>query len=82
MEIEINLCKKCGKEIPFGTNYYSIVKNLEFIYKESESDEYEINIEESEEVVNLCKTCGSYFNTENLETIIKLLPIPGQEIRN
>lgn len=44
--------------------------------------EAEIEIEESLEIASLCKSCGSYFNTESLETILKHLPIPGQEMRN
>jgi hypothetical protein len=82
LDIEINLCQKCNREIPFGTKYYSIVKSFEFFCVNPETKENEIEVEEAEEIICLCKTCGSYFNNENLEIILKHLPISGQEIRN
>lgn len=84
MEIEsdVNICGKCGCEIPFGTHYYSIVRNLEFFCKNPETEETEIEIENSEEVIVLCKSCGSVFNQNSLKTILEHLPIPGQETRN
>ncbi len=84
MEIEsdVNICGKCGCEIPFGTSYYSIVRNLEFLCKNAETEETEIEIDESEEVISLCKSCGSVFNQQSLKIILEHLPIPGQETRN
>ena len=84
MEVEndVNLCNKCGCEIPFGTPYYAIVRNLEFFCKNPETKEIEIEIEESDQVISLCKSCGSVFNQDCLKTILEHLPIPGQEIRN
>ncbi len=81
-KIEINLCKKCNREIPFGKPYYSIGKTLEFMCFNPETKEEEIEIIEAEEIISLCKTCGNYFNMEGLETILQHLPIPGQETRN
>ena len=81
-ETDINLCNKCLKEIPFGTQYYSINRNLEFRCIDTVEMEEEIEVVESEEIITLCKVCGSYFNTQGLDTILKHLPIPGQEIRN
>ena len=80
--MENNFCEKCNQEIPFGTPHYTIVKNLEFYCENPETKEAEIEVEESEQIIALCKSCGSYFNNENLEIILKHLPIPGQEIRN
>ena len=80
--VEILLCQKCNREIPFGKPYYSIVRTLENRIIEQESSEEEINIIESEEITTLCKTCGSYFNIEALDIILKHLPLPGQEVRN
>ena len=37
---------------------------------------------ESEEIITLCSVCGSYFNVEALDIILKHLPILGQETRN
>lgn len=81
-ELENIFCEKCNEEIPFGTPHYTIVKNLEFYCENPETKEAEIEVEESEQIIALCKSCGSYFNNENLEIILKHLPIPGQEIRN
>jgi hypothetical protein len=79
----IHLCQKCNIIIPFGTPYYSIVRSLEFRCVDEESENGEIvEVIEAEEIISLCKSCGSYFNTEGLETILKHLPIPGQEARN
>lgn len=80
--IDIHLCHKCNNEIPFGNHYFSIVKSLEFREYNEEEKEEEIEIVEANEVISLCKTCGSYFNLEVLDTILKHLPIPGQENRN
>ena len=99
IENDVHLCNKCGREIPFGTFYYSICKNFEHFTKSENTnddgdfydedgdvdtieDEAEIEVEESIEIASLCKACGSYFNTESLETILKHLPVPGQEMRN
>jgi len=79
---EVHLCQKCGREIPLGAPYYSVVRNLDFFYKNPETQEEEIEIEDSQEIISLCKSCGSVFNQNSLETILKHLPIPGQETRN
>ena len=47
-----------------------------------DTKEEEIEIIEGEEIICLCKTCGSYFNMKGLEKILQYIPIPGQEIRN
>lgn len=79
----IHLCQKCNTIIPFGTPSYSIVRSLEFrcIDEENENGEI-IEVIEANEIISLCKICGCYFNSEGLETILKHLPIPGQETRN
>ena len=80
--IAISLCQKCSREISFGNPYYSIVRSLEIKSFNTENSEEEIEIIESEEITILCKVCGNYFNMESLNTILKHLPIPGQELRN
>ena len=80
--IEIYRCKKCNTEIPFGEPYYSIGRTLEFMFINPDTKEEEIEIIEGEEIICLCKTCGSYFNMKGLEKILQYIPIPGQEIRN
>ncbi len=80
--IDIHLCHKCNNEIPFGKPYYSIVRSLEFRFFNEEEKEEEIEIIETEEIISLCKICGSYFNMEGLDTILRNLPLPGQENRN
>ena len=80
--IDISLCQKCHTEIAFGNPYYSIVRSLEFRSIDTENSEEEIEIIESDEITILCKVCGSYFNMHGLDTILKHLPIPGQEMRN
>lgn len=81
--IPIHLCQKCNTIIPFGTPSYSIVRSLEFRCIDDESENGEImEVIEAEEVISLCKICGSNFNKDGLETILKHLPIPGQEVRN
>ena len=82
MEAETTCCAKCGVEIPLNTFYYAIVKNLEFFYKDEDTGEIKIEIEEDYEIITLCKSCGSYFNTDNLEKILKIIPPPGQEGKN
>lgn len=79
---EVHLCSKCGREIPFGTSYYSITRQLEFFCKNPDTEETEIEIEEAEEITSLCKPCGSVFNQDSLATILENLPAPGQELRN
>lgn len=79
---EIHLCSKCGREIPFGSSYYSITRQLEFFSKNPDTNEIEIEVEDAEEITSLCKSCGSVFNQDSLTTILKNLPIPGHEIRN
>jgi len=80
--IDILLCHKCNNAIPHGNQYFSINKTLEFRSYNEEEKEEEIEVIEANDVINLCKTCGSYFNIEVLDTILKYLPIPGQENRN
>lgn len=82
MENEIHTCGKCSKIIPFGQKYFSIVKSFEKYVRETPSSEIEIEVDEAIEVVNLCEDCGICFNEENLEIILKALPIRGQEGRN
>ena len=81
-EEEIRICGKCSKIIPFGMKYFSIVKNYEKLVLETPNSEPEIEIDESVEVVALCKDCGICFNEENLKMILKAIPIRGQEGRN
>lgn len=79
----IHLCQKCKIVIPFGIPAYTIVRSLEFRCIDNESENGEImEVIEAEEIITLCKTCGSFFNVNSLETILKHLPIPGQELRN
>lgn len=82
MQNEIHLCQKCGKVITQETPYFSIVRNLECLTENPDTDEIEIEIEESEEIISLCQSCGSVFNKDALITILAHLPIPGQESRN
>jgi hypothetical protein len=79
---EIHLCHKCNKEIPFGDRYFSIVKSLEFRTYNEEDKQEEIEIVEANEVICICEVCGNYFNIEVLDTILKVLPIPGHENKN
>lgn len=79
---EVHLCAKCGREIPFGTSYYSISRQLEFFCEDPDTEEVEIEVEEAEEIISLCKSCGSVFNQESLAIILENLPIPGQDLRN
>jgi len=80
--IETLLCQKCNKEIPFGGSYYSIVKNLEYRCFDEDSLEEEIRIINTEEITTLCKSCGNQFNIGALDTILKHIPLSGQELRN
>jgi len=82
IENDVHICPKCGQEIPFGSSYYSITRNLEFFCKNTDTNEVEIETEDSEEVISLCKSCGSVFNQTALEIILEHLPIPGHETRN
>ena len=82
MENDIHLCQKCGKVIPMETPYFSIVRSLEFLTENPDTEDIEIETEESEEIISLCQSCGSVFNKDALETILAHLPIPGQESRN
>lgn len=82
MENEIHTCGKCSKIIPFGRKYYSIVKSLEKYVRERGSSDAEIEVDEAIEILSLCEDCGICFNEENLELILKALPIRGQEGRN
>lgn len=79
---EIHLCSKCGREIPFGSSYYSITRQLEFLSKNPDTNELEIEVKEAEELISLCKSCGGVFNHDSLIIILKNLPTPGHEIRN
>lgn len=82
IENDVHLCPKCGKEIPFGTPYYSIVRSLENYSINPDSHEVEIEVKNAEEVISLCEACGSLFNQSALETILTCLPIQGHETRN
>ena len=80
--IEVLLCQKCNIEIPLGSSYYSIVKNLEYRCIDDEGSEEEIRIINTEEITSLCKSCGNQFNMGVLDTILRHLPLSGQESRN
>jgi len=67
-------CDKCGKPIMLGNAYVSITRNIEQAEYDLISDEEEIQVIDSEQIITLCGKCGNAFDTDKLERIIKNIP--------
>ena len=68
-------CDRCGKEIPTGSAYICLTRNIEQIEHSIANNEDEVVVIQSDLLITLCGSCGNKFNTD---TPIKLISItPG-----
>ena len=75
-------CDRCGKVIPAGTAYVSLTRNIEQVEHNVIENEDEIRLLHADELLTLCTSCGSSFDTEHLINIIKNLPGNYTEVKN
>ncbi len=75
-------CNRCGKVIYYGNAYVSINRNVEqgeFIIA---TNNVEITVIDSEEIIALCGSCGNSFNAAIIENIVNSIPTDDSNIRN
>ena len=82
MNSTFTICDKCSKEIKYGEKYFYISKSFETANRNIITLEDEIEINDQEELVTLCRGCGNIFNANNILTIIKSIPFSENQIIN
>ncbi len=74
MEEIIMICDRCGKEIPSGSAYVCITKNIEQIEHSIATNVDEIQVIQSDQLITLCGSCGNNFDTETLIKLFRMMP--------
>lgn len=67
-------CALFDKPILFGQAYISITHNIEYAEFEITTQQEEIEIIESNELISLCNKCGNAFDATMLSNILRALP--------
>ncbi len=67
-------CDRCGKEIPKGTAYVCITKNIEQIIHSIGLNEDEVEVIQSDLLITLCGSCGNKFDANTFVKLINLTP--------
>jgi hypothetical protein len=80
MSNEISVCCRCGESIVCGDTYVSIVRNVEKIYMNPISNEEEIRVVDSSEVISFCESCGDQFDADLIGNIINAIPTDKNRI--
>jgi hypothetical protein len=75
-------CDGCGKIIQKGKAYVCISKNIEQINHEVISNEEEVEVISSENLLVLCGKCGNKFDDDFFINIIKNFPLFGNQRSN
>lgn len=75
-------CSRCGKPIYYGNAYVSIVRNVEQADFELTTNQKEITIVDSKEVIALCGSCGNSFSAETIAKTINAIPTEQNRIND
>ncbi len=70
----VSNCDRCGKDIPTGSAYVCITRNIEQIERSISSNEDEVEVIQSDILISLCGSCGNKFDTETLVKLISITP--------
>ena len=73
-------CDRCDKEIPLGTPYVCIDRNIEYMDISTSSQELNAEVIDSVQVLVLCSKCGNSFDADNILRIIKAIPTNNSNI--
>jgi hypothetical protein len=73
-------CDKCDKPINYGESFISIMRNSEVAQLNSTTNDPEVEVEECDQIITLCKRCGNLFNTDNIGKIIKAIPFGNEQV--
>jgi len=73
-------CGRCGKIINYGNGYVSIVRNVEQADFSIVTNNDEITIIDSQEIITLCGSCGNSFNADTIGQIINTIPTDNSNI--
>lgn len=82
MDTEFTECCRCGKVINYGSAYVSIVRNVEQAEFDLVTNDVEIEVFNSDEIISLCGTCGNSFDTDAIANIIKVIPTDRKKYIN
>lgn len=82
MEKKYSECFKCKASINYDEAYISITRNIEQANINIFHNRDEIEIIDSEELISLCRGCGSQFNANNIVQIIMSVPTSDDNIRS
>ncbi len=64
-------CDKCGRDIPYGSAYVAIARNIEQTEYSESSKDYDIQIIDSEVILMLCGKCGNGFHYDRIKELIE-----------
>lgn len=67
-------CGRCGKAINYGNAYVTIVRNVEQADFELTTNQEEITVIDSNEVITFCGSCGNSFDADTIGNIINAIP--------
>jgi hypothetical protein len=67
-------CRPCKKAIYYGNAYVTILRNIEQADFELTTNQEEITVIDSNEVITFCGSCGNSFDSETIVNIINAIP--------
>ena len=70
----VSSCDRCGKEIPDGSAYICLTRNIEQIEHSISDLEDSAQILHSDLLYSMCGTCGNRFSHETLIELISIIP--------
>ncbi len=73
-------CELCEVLIPVGTPYICLNHNIEYFKHNVITNDDEIEVVQSEQILTLCASCGNGFDVNILKQILRTIPRDNSKI--